>query len=109
MAENKASWVTAKPEDIKAKIIELAKQGSSPEKIGLFLRDQQGIPKAKLLGLKISKVLREANLYQDNEKISRLKKVEILKKHIEQHKHDYSAARSHTKNLARINPSRKSK
>lgn len=100
MSETKASWVTAKPEDIKSQILELGKQGMSPARIGLVLRDQQGIPRAKLLGLKIGKILREANLYQDNEKINREKKMEVLSKHSTHHKHDYKAARSLTKNTA---------
>ena len=101
MSETKASWVTAKPEEVKAKILELAKQGMPSEKIGLFLRDQQGIPKSKLLGIKISKVLKEAKSYNDSETINTQKKVEILQKHSAKHKHDYKAARSLTKNTAK--------
>lgn len=101
MTEAKASWVTAKPEEIKAKIIELAKQGTSPEKIGLVLRDQAGIPRAKLLGIKISRVLKEARLEVES-KIAE-KKIENLQKHSSKHKHDYKATRSLTKNTARVN------
>jgi len=107
MSETKASWVTTKPEDVKAKIIELAKQNMPPEKIGLVLRDQHGIPKAKLLGIKVSTVLREAKLWQNSEKINNEKKIDTLKKHMEKHKHDYSAKRSMIKQSAKQNFLRK--
>jgi small subunit ribosomal protein S15 len=101
MSETKATWVTAKPEEIKAKIIELAKQGMPAEKIGLVLRDQEGIPRAKLLGIKVSKILRDTKAYNDSETINTDKKIEVLQKHSAKHKHDYKAARSLTKNTAK--------
>lgn len=101
MSETKSSWVTAKPEEIKKQIIELAKQGLTSEKIGLVLRDQHGIPRAKLLGLKIGKILHEANLWRDSENEHMEKKIEILSKHGAQHKHDYKAQRSLVRNMAR--------
>ncbi len=103
MTETKASWVTAKPEEVKAKIIELAKQGTPPEKIGLVLRDQHGIPKAKLLGIKLSTVLKEAKLWQDSEAKNNEKKIDVLNKHIEKNKHDYTAQRSLIKQAAKHN------
>ncbi len=102
MAESKASWVTAKPEDVKAKIIELAKQGMTSEKIGLVLRDQHGIPRAKLLGIRIKQVLQEANLWQDGEHVALKKKVEILSKHVAKNKHDYKGERSLVRNTVRV-------
>ena len=98
--EQKASWVTAKPEDVKAKIIDLAKQGMTSEKIGLILRDQHGIPKAKVLGLKIKDVLKEADCWKDGESEMREKGLEITTKHVAAHKHDYKAIRSLTRRSA---------
>lgn len=94
--ETKANWVTAKPEDIKQLIIELAKSGLTAEKIGLALRDQHGIPRSKVVGLKISKVLKEANMWKDAESEGREKKIDTLSKHAAVHKHDYGAIRSLT-------------
>ncbi len=103
MTEQKASWVTAKPEEVKAKIIDLAKQGMPPERIGLVLRDQHGIPKAKLLGIKIGAVLKEANLLPDTENLVNEKKMDKLNKHLAKNKHDYTAKRSLIKQSARHN------
>lgn len=100
MTEAKASWVTAKPEDIKKQIIELAKQGMTSEKIGLVLRDQHGIPKARVIGIKIGKVLREANVWVDSENEGRAKKIETSSKHAATHKHDYTSIRSLTRTKA---------
>ncbi len=101
MTETKASWVTAKPEEVKEKILELAKQGMPAEKIGLVLRDQHGIPKAKLLGIKISKVLRAANIEVNSELVNNQKKIENLGKHAVKNKHDYKAQRSLVKHSAK--------
>ena len=55
MAE-KADWTKFKPVEVEKIIVDLARQGIAPEKIGLILRDQHGIPKAKLLGIKIKEI-----------------------------------------------------
>lgn len=102
MAETKASWVTMKPEEVKEKIIELAKQGVSPEKIGLILRDQQGIPKSRLLGVRVKKVLQEAKLWNDPELKNMEDRITALKKHGETNKHDYTAKRSLIKRSANL-------
>lgn len=103
MTETKSSWVTAKPAEIRSKIVELAKQGMAPEKIGLVLRDQHGIPKAKLLGLKISKVLKEEKLWNDYEKANLEKKIEKLTKHSTKNSHDYKSIRVLVKKSAQLN------
>lgn len=97
MAESKANWVTAKPEEIKKQIIELAKQGLTSDKIGLVLRDQHGIPKARVLGIRIGHVLREAKVWKDAEAEVREKKIETISKHAAKHKHDYKAVRTLTR------------
>lgn len=103
----KPSWIKAKPEDIKKKVIELSKNNNSPEKIGLVLRDQEGIPKVKVLGLKISKILKEANLASNSELENLARKKENAQKHFEKNKHDYSAQRSVMKLNGRINKLKK--
>lgn len=100
MAETKTNWVTVKPEEVRHKILELAKQGVSPEKIGLMLRDQHGIPKARLLGLRIKKVLEEAKLWQDPEIKNMKARMDNLGTHTAKHKHDYTAKRSLIKRTA---------
>lgn len=102
MAEAKSSWVTAKPAEIRSKIVELARQGMPPEKIGLVLRDQHGIPKAKLLGLKIGKVLKEEKLWNDYEKANLEGHIEKLTKHTAKNTHDYKAIRVLVKRAAHL-------
>ncbi len=103
MTETKTSWITTKPEEIKEKIIKLAKQGMAADKIGLVLRDQDGIPKTKLLNIKIGKVLKEASLWSNPEKSALERKTDRLIKHHEKHKHDYNAQRSIAKNRSALN------
>lgn len=99
----KADWTKIKPSEVEETIVTLARQGMQPEKIGLVLRDQYGVPKSKLLGIKISKVLEKNNLSIDSEKKNILNKIEKLKKHSEKNKHDYTAIRKAVMYHARIN------
>ncbi len=103
MAEATTSWVNIKPEEVEKKVIELAKEGMSPSKIGLVLRDQQGIPRAKLLGLRIKHILEKAKLWQDPETANLKVKIETLVKHQSSNKHDQPARKSHIKHASRVN------
>lgn len=101
MAE-KAEWVKLSPEEVESKILELAKQGLSTEKIGLVLRDQHGIPKVKLFGKKISKVLKEKKFTANNEESRLSGKIGKLQRHHEKNKHDYPAKHSLVRNTAQL-------
>ncbi len=112
--ESKTDWVKQKPEEIEKIIVDLARKGTPPEKIGLVLRDQHGIPKAKLLGKKIGHILRANKIEVNSEHVNFSRKVENLRKHFGKHKHDYTAQRriiQHSasirkiENLAKINAS----
>jgi len=93
------SWVKMKPAELEKIVVELAKEGNSPAKIGLILRDKYGVPKAKLIGKKISKILKENNLhYQSDEDIVN-GKIKKLQNHISKNKHDHSATRALTRRL----------
>ena len=95
----KPNWVKMKSADLEKIVIDLAKQGESTARIGLILRDTHGIPKAKLLGKKISKIVNEAKITLKTEKEKLNEKIAKLNQHIQKHKHDYSASRSVTKKL----------
>lgn len=102
MAESKTEWVKLKSEEVEQKVIDLGKKGMSPDKIGLVLRDQHGIPKIKLFGKKIGKILEQAGInYQYHVPVEN--KVNKLKRHSDKHKHDYSAKRSLIKSNAKLN------
>jgi len=104
-----ANWVKAKPEEVEKKVIELAKQNMPPEKIGLVLRDQHGIPKAKIYGLKIGKILKSQGIEVDSEKRNIERKMDSLKKHSAKNKHDYTAKRSIVKQISKLNKIKKQK
>ncbi|HLC31330.1 MAG TPA: hypothetical protein VJK51_01560 [Candidatus Nanoarchaeia archaeon] len=97
--QEKPSWVTLKPAEVESIVIELAKKGEPPARIGLILRDQHGIPKAKLVGKKITQILKEHKLTFKTDKNTIEAKIENLKKHNAKNKKDHTAARSLTKQL----------
>ena len=97
-----SAWVKLKPSEIESLVINLGRKNTPPEKIGLILRDEHGIPKTKIFGKKISQILKENKLSHSSEKENIMKKVEILKKHSEKHKHDYSAQRAIIEHNSRL-------
>ncbi len=99
MAEVKADWMKMKPSEIEALVVELAQKGNSPSKIGTILRDQHGIPKVKMLGKKVSKILAEKKITYETEKVRYQKGIEQTQKHSAQHKHDYTAKKALAKKL----------
>jgi len=95
----KPDWLKIKPAELEKLIIEIAKEEKKPSKIGIILRDKHGIPKSKLLGVKIKPVLKKAGITIISDKDIVISRIDNLKPHIEKHKHDYSAKRSLTKKL----------
>jgi small subunit ribosomal protein S15 len=93
------SWVKMKPAELEKIVVDLAKKGESPARIGLILRDKYGVPKAKLLGKKITQILKENNLSWKNDEVVINEKISGLKSHTEKNKHDYSATRALTRRL----------
>jgi small subunit ribosomal protein S15 len=99
MTETKTNWVKTKPEELSKLVLDLHKEGNSPAKIGLILRDKHGIPKSKLAGKKITQILDENKLTYKTDKDVLNTKITELESHIKQHKHDFSAKRSLSKTL----------
>jgi len=95
----KPAWVKMKSSDVEDLIIELAKKGNSPAKIGLLLRDLYGVPKTKIFGVKIKKLLKKKGIEYEDEKKAIKKKILKLKTHLENNKHDHAANRALTKQL----------
>lgn len=98
MAE-KPTWMKMKSSEVEGIIVDLAKKGESPAKIGLILRDQHGIPKAKLTGKRISEVLVENKMALPSEKKKIDEELVILRSHMAKNKKDNSAKRALTKRL----------
>lgn len=100
--QEKPNWMKAKPAEVEKIIIDLAKEGNSPAKIGLILRDKHGIPKVELLKMKITDVLNKEGIVFKTEKNICDTKIEGLKQHIAVNKHDYTAKRSIAKQMWKI-------
>ena len=69
-------------EEVEQIVKKLFAEGMSPEKIGLKLRDEYGIPKAKLITQKVCKILK-GEIKEPSDLTNLLKKAKRLKKHIE--------------------------
>ncbi|MBU1103511.1 MAG: 30S ribosomal protein S15 [Nanoarchaeota archaeon] len=93
----KPSWIKMKPAELEKVVVELAKRGESPAKIGLILRDKYGIPKARIFGKKITEILKEKGVEYETSKDVVDRDIEKLKGHISKNKHDYPAKRALTK------------
>ena len=86
-----ASWITAKPEDVKAAALKLAKEGVSPSRIGMVLRDDHGVPLVKpILGKSLVEVLAEGKsapkLPQDLQDL--IDRAQRVQRHLQDHGSD---------------------
>ncbi len=95
----KFDWVKMKPAELEKIVVELYKKGESTAKIGLILRDKYGIPKAKLLGKRITEILINAKIPLRSEKEVIAQKMDSLNKHIAKNKHDQPAKKKLVKEL----------
>ena len=84
-------WVTMGAKEVEELIVKLGKEGHSPSKIGLILRDQYGIPDVRvILNTKITKVLEknDMGLKLPEDMQSLINKAVSLNSHCEKHNHD---------------------
>lgn len=84
-------WVTTTPDEARAAILKLAKDGVSPSKIGQALRDDYGVPLTKtLLGKSLGGVLAEGKaapkVPQDLQDL--IDRAQRVQKHLRAHKSD---------------------
>ncbi len=84
-------WVKYKKKDIEELVVKLANEKHSSAAIGIILRDQYGIPDAKIIaGRSISKIVIENKLYPayPEDLMSLFKKAITLRGHLAKHKGD---------------------
>ena len=86
-------YTEAEVKEIVLKIIEKSPELTA-EKIGLVLRDNYGIPKVAIYGLKISEILKEAGKYKFPDLENLKTKNAKLEKHITKNHHDQKTKRS---------------
>jgi ribosomal protein S15P/S13E len=87
-------------EDFEKKVIELAKKGLTTEKIGEELKKQK--VHSKDFSKKISKILKEKDLYINPDLKNIETKLEKVKKHLEQNKQDKRAKREKDRIFAQL-------
>jgi small subunit ribosomal protein S15 len=96
LQQQQPSWTSLQKKELEMLVIKLAKEGNSPSKIGLMLRDSYGIPDARpVLGRSITAALTEKNLApklpEDLQALMR--RSVLLRKHVELNRQDQPAKR----------------
>lgn len=97
MAEQKSDWIKMKPAELEKLVVDLAKKGETPAKIGLILRDLHGVPKSKLISKKVIAILKSHKVSYKTEAQTAEEGLEKMKKHFEKHKHDKNMLRAFNK------------
>lgn len=90
------AWVPLKNKEIEMLIVKLAKEGRSSANIGLILRDQYGVPDAKLVtGKSITTILKEKKLSPElpEDLMALVRKAVMIRKHLEENHKDEPAKR----------------
>ncbi len=89
-SEKNAQWV-------EEKVVELGKAGNSPSMIGLILRDQFGVPLARVItGRRIMDILRDNDLQRQLPEDLRnmIASAAKLRRHLEENKKDFVSKRA---------------
>jgi len=57
------AWCKYTPEEVESTVVKLAKEGQTPSRIGVILRDQYGVPLTKpIVGKTIIEIMKQAGL-----------------------------------------------
>jgi small subunit ribosomal protein S15 len=90
------SWVSTNGKEIEMLVLKHAKEGKNAAQIGLFLRDDHGIPSVKLAtGKSIGEILAEKDIVPEipDDLMALIRKVVFIKKHLEENHKDMTAKR----------------
>ena len=90
------NWVVYQPDEVKALIINLAREGKTQSQIGNILRDVHGVPLVKpIVGYGVRKVLEEAGLAPEipEDLYNLMVRATRLRRHVERNPKDYSNKR----------------
>lgn len=90
------SWLQYSGKEVELLVVKLAKEGKNNSQIGLYLRDEYGIPDVKLITKKsISKILAEKSLTKKmpEDLMALLRKVLAVQTHLSENKKDMPAKR----------------
>jgi small subunit ribosomal protein S15 len=92
----KPAWLTQSPKETELIVVKYAKEGKSASQIGVYLRDEYGIPSVKLVtGKTVSQILKEKELLVEipEDVMALIRKVVLIKKHQDINKKDMTAIR----------------
>ena len=90
------SWLKYKSKEVELLIVKYAKEGMNPSHIGVYLRDEYGIPDVKLVTKKsITQILKEKNLLKEipEDLMALIRKAVLIRKHLGENKKDMPAKR----------------
>ena len=90
------SWSRYGAKEIEMLVLKLSKEGQTPSQIGLHLRDVYGIPDVKIVcGKSISQILADKKALPviPEDLMALIKKLILIKKHMEENKQDNVALR----------------
>ncbi|MEK6862055.1 MAG: 30S ribosomal protein S15 [Nanoarchaeota archaeon] len=96
----KPIWLKYTKEEIEDIILKLAEKGLTAEKIGLMLKNQYGIPRVRLYGLKIGKIM--GGKFKEPTLANLEKKSKKIDEHVKKNKHDRKANRALTITKAKL-------
>ena len=85
------AWCKYTPEEVESTVVKLAKEGHTPSRIGVILRDQYGVPLTKpIVGKTVIEIMKQAGLSpsmpEDLEVL--LKRASAIVVHLEKNKKD---------------------
>lgn len=102
----KPAWLKMSEDELKSIILKLSEK-YQVAKIGLILRDQYGVPTAKVYGKKLKAYLEELGINSNAEYENAVKKVESLKEHLKNNITDKHAKHKLQKVQSHLNKVRK--
>lgn len=92
----KPSWVALKPKEIEMLVVKYAKEGKGASKIGLYLRDEYGVPSVKVItGKSVKQILTEKAVNPEipEDVMALMRKAVLIRKHLDENKGDMTAKR----------------
>lgn len=90
------SWVKLTAKEVELLIVKFAKEGKTASQIGIIFRDEYGLPDVKTLtGSSITQTLKAKDVLPElpEDLLALIKKSILVRKHLEENKHDYTAKR----------------
>ncbi|MEK6891473.1 MAG: hypothetical protein AABX03_05055 [Nanoarchaeota archaeon] len=79
--------------DIEKIIVELAKKGHSPSEIGIILKEKHGVYDIKVIGKKITKIIKDAGIKHKTDLDFVVEKLGRIEKHYGKNRQDKRAKR----------------